>query len=117
MDGIEVEFRPFGALERPFILAARGEIFARPAHVEHDPRLLVPAVLVALEEIAEERLLKVAPVGRVEMSPVLEAVALEPLLLRPGFEETDLVAARMPRYAGPTGAGKQRHLDFRALGV
>ena len=52
------------------------------AHLEQHLRLLLPAGVLALEEVAEEPLLQLDAVVGVEVGPVLDAVHLEPFLLR-----------------------------------
>jgi hypothetical protein len=49
-------------------------------NVELHPRLLVPAVVLAFEEMAEEFLLKGDAVVGVVVRPMLDAVNLKPLL-------------------------------------
>src|SRR5215475_3887760 len=84
--------------------------------VELHPRLLVPAVLLALEEMTEEPLLQVDAVIRVVVCPVLDAVHLEPLLLRCRLEEALEIAARMQRLSAPIRGRQQGHLDLRPVG-
>jgi hypothetical protein len=74
------------------------------ADVELHPRLLVPAVLLAFEKIAEESLLQVDAIVRVVVRPVLDPVHLEPLLLRCRPEEALEIAARVQRLPAPVGS-------------
>ena len=96
---------------RPSVLVPQHELLARMAHVELHLRLLVPAVLLALEEIAEEALLQADAVVGVIMRPVLDAVHLEPFLFRRGAEEALEIAARMQRLAAPVRRREERHFD------
>src|SRR5262245_46358110 len=63
--------------------------------------------------MVEERELLLASIVRVEMRPVLDAVHLEPFLLRRRAHEALEIAARMQRLAAPIGGGEQRRLDLR----
>ena len=68
-------------------------------------RLLVPAVLLAVQEMVEEAQLQFAAVIGVEMRPVLDAVDFEPFVLRRRAHETFEIAARMQRLTAPIGRG------------
>src|SRR5262249_61645926 len=63
------------------------------ADIELHTRLPVPAVTLALQEIAEELLLQRNAIIRVVVRPMLNAVHLQPLLLGGGAEETLEIAA------------------------
>src|SRR5262249_62100159 len=76
---------------------------------------LLPAGAFALEEIAEEFLLQGDAVVGVEVRPMLEAVALEPLLLGGGAHEAFEIAARVQALAAPVGGREQRHLHLRPV--
>src|SRR6266446_10097696 len=62
--------------------------------------------------MVEEPQLLLAAVIRVEMSPVLAAMDIEPLLPRCGLNEALEIPARMKTLAAPIGGGKQRHCDL-----
>jgi hypothetical protein len=76
----EVKLGPLRARDRPVVLVANDEPLAGMTDVELHPRLLVPSVLLALEKVAEEPLLKVDVVVRIVVRPMLDPVHLEPLL-------------------------------------
>src|SRR4051812_40036606 len=59
--GLEVKFGPAGARDRPVVLVTFDELVGMP-HLQADLWLLVPTVLLALEEIAEELFLNLHPV-------------------------------------------------------
>src|SRR5262249_17276636 len=86
------------------------------AHLQLHPRLLIPAGVLALEEMAEEFLLQGYAIVRVEMRPVLEPVPLEPFVLRGGAHERLEVAARMQALAAPVGGRQKRRLHLRPVG-
>src|SRR2546423_182142 len=65
--------------------------------------------------MAEEFLLQAHAVVRVEVRPVLEAVHLEPLLLRRRAREPFEVAARMQALPAPVGCRKERYPDPRPV--
>ncbi len=50
------------------------------AHLQADARFLVPAVLLAMQEIVEEAELQIAAVIGVEVRPVLDAVRFKPFV-------------------------------------
>ena len=109
---IEIKPRPFGALERPFVLGALDEA-VDVAHLQLHRRLLVPAIVLAVQEMIEEAQLQVPAVVGIKMRPVLDAVRFEPLVLRRGADKTFEIAARMQRLAAPIGRRQKRHLDLR----
>src|SRR3954462_5599257 len=96
-----MEFRPLRARNRPGLLLAKNEALAGMAHVQLNAGLPLPAVLLSFQEIAEKALLQIHAIVRVIMGPVLDAVPLEPLLLRRGPEEALEIAARMQRLPTP----------------
>ena len=51
-------------------------------HLQQDSRLLLEAVVLSMQEMIEKPQLQLAPVVRVEVRPVLDAMNFEPLLLR-----------------------------------
>jgi len=71
--GIEMHRRPVRACDRPIGLGAIFEM-VDVAHLQPHRRLAVPAVRLALEEVAEEALLDLHAVVGIEVRPVLEAV-------------------------------------------
>ena len=79
-------------------------------------RLLVPAVVDALQEIIEEALLQVEAVAAVEERPVRIAVDLEPFLFRRRLGEAVEVAPRMDALAAPVGAGQERERHLGEIG-
>ena len=85
------------------------------AHLQQHLRLLVPAAVLAVEEMVEEPQLLLAAVVGVEMRPVLDPVGLEPFLLRGRAHEALEIAARMQALAAPVRGREQRHLDLRPL--
>ena len=113
--GREMELGPLRARDRPIVLMADDEFLARMTDVELHARLLVPAVLLALEEVAEELLLQVDAVVGVIVRPMLDAVHFEPFLFRRRAEEALEIAARVQRLAAPVRGRKQRHLDLRPV--
>src|SRR5450756_3036828 len=74
-------FRPFRARQRPLVFVAQHKLFVRMPDVERHARLLAPAGVLALEEMAEETLLQGLAVITVEMREVGIAVHLQPFLL------------------------------------
>ena len=69
-----MEFCPLRARKRPIIFVADDEFFTRVADIELNARLLVPAVALTFQEIAEEFLLQADPVVGVVMRPMLDAM-------------------------------------------
>src|SRR5262245_17739597 len=100
---MQIELGPLGAGERPLALVPLDEFLAGMAHLQQNLRLLAPAAVLALEEVAEELLLQLQSVVRIEVRPVLDAVALEPFLVRSGAHEALEVAARMQALPTPVG--------------
>src|SRR6266571_7003128 len=97
---VEEKLGPARAPERPFLLVPLDEL-VDVADLQQHLRLLLPAGVLALEEMPEELLLQSDAVVGVEVRPVLEAVAFEPLLLRGRPHEALEVAARVQALAGP----------------
>ena len=110
-----MELGPLGARERPLALRALHEP-VEVAHLQQHARLLVPAVLLAVQEVVEEPQLQLAAVVGVEVRPVLDPVRLQPLLLGGGAHEALEVAARMQALAAPVGGREQGHLDLGPVG-
>jgi hypothetical protein len=109
---IEIELRPFRALERPLVLGALHE-FVDVSHLQEHARLPAETVVLAVQEMIEEAQLKLAPIIRVEMRPVLDPVHLEPLLLTGRAHETLEIAAGMQALAAPIGRRQERRPDSR----
>ena len=86
------------------------------AHLEQHLRLLRPARVLALEEVAEEALLEAHAIVRVEVGPVLDPVDLEPFLLRGRAHEALEVAARMQPLTAPVRRREERHRDPGPVG-
>src|SRR5262252_5408683 len=72
----------------------------------------VEAVVLAVQEMVEEAQLQLAAIVGVEMGPVLDAVYLEPFVLRGRAHKAFEIAARMQRLAAPIGRRQQRRLDL-----
>src|ERR1043166_8710627 len=113
---VQVEARPAGALERPLVLVAQHELLAGMADLELDARLLGPAGILALEEVAEEAPLQPLAVAHVEIFPMRAAVRLEPLVARGGAHEALEVAARVQPLPAPVGGREERRLHLRPVG-
>src|SRR5262245_27016708 len=96
-----MEFGPLRVRERPVIFVADDELLARVPNIELHARLLVPAVALAFQEIAEELLLQTDSVVCVVMRPMLDAVHLEPFVFRRRPVKALEIAARMQRLAAP----------------
>ena len=112
---IQIELRPARARERPLALVTLEEFLPGMPHLQHDPRLPPPARVLALQEVAEELLLQRDAVVRVEVRPVLEAVHLQPLLLRGRAHEALDVAARVQALTAPVARGEERHRHLRPV--
>ena len=69
-----------------------------------------------MQEVVEKPLLQFAAVVGVKMRPVLDAVRLQPFLLRRCAHEALEIAARMQALAAPIGRGQKRHRDLRPIG-
>src|ERR1035441_8080565 len=92
-----MELGPLRARQRPSVLMADDEFLARMTDIELYARLLVPAVLLALEEVAEKLPLQSDAVVGVVVRPMLDAVHFEPFLFRRRAEEAFEIAARVQR--------------------
>jgi hypothetical protein len=95
---------------------ALDELFAGVADLQLHFGLLVPAGILALEEVAEELLLQSESIVRIEMCPVLDAVHLEPFLGRGRTYEAFEIAARMQALPTPVCSREYRHLDLVPVG-
>ncbi len=112
--GIETELGPLRPRQGPFVLGALLEA-VDVADMELDARFLVPAVLLAFQEMIVEPLLQFAAVFRVVLGPMFEAVDFQPFLLRAGPHVTFDIAAQMQALAADIGAGQERHLNIRQM--
>src|SRR3974390_2394379 len=106
--GREVVFGPLRARERPFLLGTQRKFFAGRSDVQCNARLLVPAGVLTLEEMAEEAPLQLGAVIAVEMCEVRIAVPLQPFLLRGARKPAFDVPAQMQADAAPVADGKTR---------
>src|ERR1700732_1617230 len=106
-----MEARPCRARQRPFALVPLDESIDVADLKLHAP-LLVPAGVLALEEMAEEALLQLHAVIGIELGPVLDAVRLEPFLRRRRPHEALEIAARVQALAAPIGGGQQGSGDL-----
>src|SRR3954452_20100591 len=61
--------------------------------------------------MVEEAQLQLAPVIRIEMRPVLDAVHLKPLVLRGRAHKALEVSARVQALPAPIGGRQERHVD------
>src|SRR5262245_66382827 len=103
-----MEFRPLRARERPLVLGAFDEALAGMANLQHHLRLAVPAVLLALQEIAEALLPHLHAVVGVEVSPLRVAVHLAPLLFAPRVEvPIDAAACLQPPATRPAARNER----------
>ena len=109
---MEVLLGPLRALERPLVLVPLDEFLARMAHLQLHRRLLCPAGVVAFEEAAEEPLLQVEAVVRIEVRPMLDAVHFKPFVLGCGAHEAFEIAARMQALPAPIGGREQGHFHL-----
>src|SRR5262249_43180606 len=112
---IDIELGPLRPRERPLILVTLDELLADVANLELHFGLPGPAGVLALEVVAEELLLQRDAVVGIEMRPVLDAVALEPLVLRGRAHEALEIAARVQALPAPVSRREQRHLDLRPV--
>src|SRR3974390_1043526 len=106
--GGKMKSGPLRSRYRPFILMPYHEPFSGMADIELNPRLLVPAILLTLEEITKEPLLQIDAVVGVVMRPVFDSVDLQPFLLRRRAKEAFEVAARVARLSPPVRRGQHR---------
>src|SRR5262249_10249074 len=104
---------PVGSCKRPFILFAQLELLAKwTAQVQPDARLLVPSVLLTLEEVIEEALLQCHAVSHVEPFLMAARMSLQPFLPRARLGEGLKITARMQAEAGPIGRAEERHIHL-----
>src|SRR5258708_27015057 len=75
-------------------------------------RLVLPAVVLALEEGIEKALLQLDAVIGIEMGPMLEAVRFQPLVLRSRTHEALEIAARVQTLPAPVRRRQKRHADL-----
>src|SRR6185503_9265249 len=99
-------FGPACAGERPFVFGAQYELLARMADVERHPRLLIPAGVLALEEMAEEAFLQLLAVTAVEVREMCVAMRFQPFLRRAGAHKALEITARVQPHAAPVGGGQ-----------
>ena len=112
---IQIKIRPLRARNRPFVLRALDKFFAGMAHLQQHFRLLVPAVLFALQKVVEKTLLQPDAVIGVKRRPVRAAVRFQPFVFRCRAHVTLEVAARMQALPAPVRRRQQRHRDFRQI--
>src|SRR3546814_5525730 len=103
---------PHGAGQRPFLLVAESAAF-RTADEQAYPAFVLPAVLLALEEMVEEALLPLHELGQVKALEMRSDMGLQPFLPRAGPQESFDIAAQMQTCAAPVGGRQQRHIDPR----
>src|SRR3546814_12094571 len=84
--------------------------------VELNRRLLVPAVLLALQEMVEEPLLDADAVVRVEQGPVRSAMHFQPLAPGRGADEALDIAPEMQAVAAPVRRRQKRNSDLVPIG-
>jgi hypothetical protein len=114
--GVQVVGRPAGAGERPLVLVAEDEAFARVTDIELHARLPVPAVVDAPKKIIEETLLQLDAVAAREQRPMRVAVDFQPFRRAVGrLRETVEVAARVYTLAAPVRAGEKRRAHERQI--
>src|SRR5262249_23552751 len=101
------------ALQRPFGFVAPGNP-VRPADRQRDRTLLLPAVVLALQEVIEEALLQRDRFRRVERRMVVAGVDAQPFLLAAGGKIALDIAAPMQPLAAPIADGQYRNLDARS---
>src|SRR5262249_40946752 len=77
--------------------------------------LLVPPVLLALEEMIEEALLQRHAIWHVKPFFMATRVSLQPLLLRRRMGKRLEVPARVQAEASPVGGAEERHVDLRPV--
>src|SRR5262245_22731921 len=110
-----MESGPLRVRKWPVLFVADNEFLTRVPDIELHARLLVPAIALAFQKIAEELLLQADPIVCVVVRPVLDAVYLEPFLFRRRAVKTLEVAPRMQRLATPVRRGKHRHFYLRPI--
>src|SRR5438876_5304256 len=111
VDGIEVEACPLRPRDRPFAFVPQDEA-VDVAYLQLHARLLRPAVVLVFEEAVEEALLQLDAVVGVEVGPMLEAMRLQPLVLRASAHKTLEIAARVQALPAPVRGGQKRYRDL-----
>src|SRR6266478_2479363 len=109
---MEIELRPSRASNRPLVLHALDKS-VEATNLQPNSGLIGPAVIDAFQKIVEETLLQQTPVIRVEVSPVLDAVQLEPLVRRCRAAKTLDIPAQVQPLTPPISCGEKRHRHFR----
>src|ERR1700720_2146673 len=109
---MQIKSGPIGARERPLVLVPDNEFFAGMAHLQQHFRLLAPAAVLALEEMAEEFLLQLKSVVGTKMRPVLDTVAFQPFLIRGSPHKPFEIAAGVQTLAAPVGGRQEWRLDL-----
>src|ERR1700737_1376698 len=82
------------------------------ADLQLDPRQAVPAIFFILQKIIEETFLQLAPIVRIEMSPVFDSMHFEPFLRGSRTHEALKISAWVQSLTAPIGRGKQGHRHF-----
>lgn len=113
---VEIEFGPLRARQRPFAFVPLDERLAGVTDLQLHARLLVPAGVLALEEVAKKALLQADSVVRVEVRPVRIAMHLKPLLPGGGSHEAFEVPARMQSLSTPIRRAEHRQVDPAEVG-
>ena len=111
VDGIEVEACPLRPRDRPFAFVPQDEAID-VAYLQLHARLLRPAVVEVFEKVVEEALLQLDAVVGVEMGPMLEAMRLQPFVLRCSAHKTFEIAAWVQALPTPIRGGQKRHRDL-----
>jgi hypothetical protein len=81
------------------------------SHLQLHAGLMVPAVVLALEEVVEEAFLQRHAIVGVVLDPMGAAVQLKPFLLGASAEKTLHVAAQVQAVPAPVARGQQRNGD------
>ena len=113
--GMQVKLDPPGIFERPLLVTARFKWRTGAAHQQMHARTVVPAVVLILQEMAEELFLEGDAGVRVVLGPVLIAVEVEPLLISARFNEALHIAAQVQALSAPVGRRQQRHIDLAEI--
>ena len=117
---VQIELGPLRARNRPLVFEALDELI-EVADLQLHLGPLVPAVVLALEEMGEELFLNADAVVGVEVRPVLDAVHLEPFLFRGGAAQSlrncraDAAPARPSSRPTGTALVTLSHCGERAL--
>src|SRR5437016_11662883 len=109
---MEIELRPSRASNRPVVLHALDKA-VEATNLQPNSGLIGPAVSDAFQTVVEETLLQQTPVIRVEVSPVLEAVQLEPLVRRCRADKSLDIPAQVQPLTPPISCGEERYRHFR----